>query len=55
MDKDKRFEKECDVLGLDESESAIKIISNKKGLFSLIVKRAGFIEMVIIPLFDRLT
>lgn len=55
MDKDKRFEEECDVLGLNKSESAIKIISNKKGLFSLIVKRAGFIEMVIIPLFDRLT
>lgn len=53
--KDKRFAEECGVLGLDNCESALKIIPNKKGLFSLIVKRAGFIEMVIIPLFDSLT
>ncbi len=55
MDKDNRFAEECSVLGLDNSESAIGIIPNKQGLFSLIVRRAGFIDMVIIPLFDRIT
>jgi len=48
--------RECaPLLRRGNSESAVKIFSNKVGIFSLVVKRAEFIEKVIIPLFDSLT